>query len=296
MRLVSEPAVTCRNCGQPTGPQFCGFCGQRVDDRRAPILSLLRDWVEEWLSIEGRTIRTLRRLIHPGELTRLYLDGKRVAFLAPFRLYLLASLVLFSSVLTLQPLDARTINLYVAGQLLTESPAVRGRPSITILENDNMARWIMATHYADNFARLRARPPQEVVNALFNGLRSVLPLALIAFVPLVALALKVLYVRRGLLYVDHLIFAVHFQSALFFALATTWIVLRLAQASAVVSLVGYLVVFLLMVTVYLSRALRRVYGEARLTRWAKAAALVVAYIYALAWVWGPAVMLVVSWI
>lgn len=269
---MPDSAVTCLNCGQPAGPRFCSFCGQAIDDRRAPLLSLLRQLTEEWLSI----------------------DGKRVPFLRPLRLYLLASVVLFSSVFTLRPPDATRVNLYVAGHLVTGAPAVRGRSTITILDtNSTTQRWISTT-YADHFARLRARPPQEIVNALFNGLRRVLPVALIAFVPLLALALKVLYVRSHVLYVDHLIFGMHFQSALFFALAVTWIVLRVARAPFVVSVLTYLVVFLLMVTVYLSRALWRVYREARVTTWAKTALLLFAYLFAFQLVIGPAMLFVIS--
>ncbi len=71
-------------------------------------------------------MRTLRALLHPGQLKRLYLAGKRVRFLGPLRLYLLASLALVSSVLSLQPPDAREITLSIAGEFVTGT-AVRGR-------------------------------------------------------------------------------------------------------------------------------------------------------------------------
>jgi len=55
--------------------------------------------------------------------------------------------------------------------------------------------------------------------------------AIILFVPVLALALKLLYVRRQVLYVDHLIFGVHSQGALFLALAAVWVALRLHSIS-----------------------------------------------------------------
>jgi hypothetical protein len=152
-----------------------------------------------------------------------------------------------------------------------------------------IGRWI-TTHYADKFARLRALPPQELVNKLFDGLRRVLPITLIAFVPLLALVMKVLYYRRHILYVDHLIFAVHFQSALFLAMSTTWIVLRLLGAPMVVSAITYILLFVLMITVHLSLSQARVYAEKRLMRWGKTALLVFAYMTAGQWVIGPAVL------
>jgi hypothetical protein len=251
----------------------------------------VRDILEEALSLDGRTVRTLRALVHPGALTRLYLDGKRIRFLTPLRLYLTASVLVFSSLLALDPPNADRINLYVAGEPVT-GPVVTGRPYIRIVEpNDRMAQWVV-TRYADKFAELRRRPPQELVNRLFGQLRSVLPGALILFVPVLALALKVLYIRRRVLYVDHLIFGVHFQSALFLALAATWLMLRAIPFGLPVSAVIYVGVFFLMLTVYLARSLRRVY----LQRWAittlKTAVLVLAYFTLMQPVLGAAVFLV----
>ena len=287
---VPASTVTCLNCGQPAGPAFCGYCGQAIEDRRSPLLALIRELLEEALSVDGRTIRTLRAFIHPGRLTRDYLDGARVRYLPPFRLYLLSSLLLFSSVLTLEPPDARTMTIDIAGVRVSEGPTTGGRVTLNLVEQRSFfGRWISA-RYADKFARLRTLPPQDFVNQLFDGLRRAMPLALIAFVPLLALAIKVLYYRRHILYVDHLLFAVHFQSALFLAMSTTWIALRLLGAPVALSIVSYIMVFLVMITVYLSIALWRVYGEKRLMRWGKTALLVFAYVQAGQWVLGPAVL------
>jgi uncharacterized protein DUF3667 len=291
---VAASTVRCLNCGQPAGPAFCGHCGQAIDDRRSPLLSLTRELLEEWFSVDGRALRTLRTLLHPGRLTRLYLDGKRVPFLAPFRLYLLSSLLLFSSVLTLEPPDAGTLTIDIAGVRVQEGPTSGGRVSFNIVERQSLiGRWI-TTRYADKFAKLRALPPQELVNRLFDGIRRVLPMTLIAFVPVLALAIKVLYYRRHILYVDHLVFAVHFQSALFVAMSAMWVGLRVIGAPVQVSVVSYLLLFLLMITVYLNLALRPVYGEARLMRWGKTALIVFAYMAMGQWIIGPAVLFVLS--
>jgi hypothetical protein len=111
-------------------------------------------------------------------------------------LYLLASLALFSSVLALSTPKANEINLSVAGQLVT-GPAVRGRPNLRIMEDDSAIMQWANTRWAGKMADLRARPPQELLDRLFAGLRSALPVALILFVPFLAMALKVLYIDGG---------------------------------------------------------------------------------------------------
>jgi hypothetical protein len=291
---VATPSVTCRNCGEIAGPRFCGTCGQAIDDRRSPLLGVIAELLEEALSLDSRSVRTLRALVHPGRLTELYLSGKRAPFLAPLRLYLLASVVLFSSAFALEPFDANTVNFYLGGELLTESPAVKGRPNLTFFNSGGFTdRWLL-TIYADNFARLKAKGAQAAIDVLFRGLRSVLPIALIAFLPLLALAFKLLYVRRHVLYVDHLIFAAHFQSALFFMFAVAWLCARALQFPTVGTLLLQLVVFLLMVTLYLGKALRRLHVESRMMTVGKTFVLMFAYLFTLQWVMAPA-MIIVIW-
>ncbi|RMH23205.1 MAG: DUF3667 domain-containing protein [Acidobacteria bacterium] len=268
---------SCLNCGRPAGPRFCGHCGQEIEARRGPLLPLLREILADWLSLDGTFLRTLAALLRPGRLTERYLAGRRTAYLRPFRLYLVASLLLFSSLLSLRAPDAGRYNLYVAGQLVTESPPVKGRPNLTLFQPKSpFDRWLARLRAAE-LERLRDQPPQEILDALFSGLRRVLPGALIFFVPFLALGLKLLYRRSGVLFVDHLIFALHLQSALFFALAGSWLVCRLLGASLFASLLTYVLTGLLMLLIYLPLALHRVYRQRR--RWTMLKALLLVFIY-----------------
>ena len=291
---VATPTVTCRNCGAAAGPQFCGTCGQAIADRRSPLLALVAELFEETLSLDGRTARTLRTLVHPGRLTQLYLDGKRAPFLTPLRLYLLASLVLFSSAFALEPLDARTVNFYVAGHLITESPPVRGRPNLTFMNRDSLIEQWLSNAYAEHFARLRAKPPQDAINVLFRGMRSVMPVAMIAFLPLFALALKLLYIRRHVLYVDHLVFAAHLQSAVFFTLGAGWLISRVLQLSLTLTMLLQVVGSLLMLTIYLGKGLRRLYGESRSMTAAKTFIMIYGYMFSVQSALSPALLFVIS--
>ena len=291
---LPDSSATCRNCGELTGPKFCGSCGQAVDDHRAPLVALIREFVEESRALDSRALRTLRALLRPGQLTALYLNGKRAPFLTPFRLYLLASVVLFSSALTLEPPNADTVNFYIGEQLMTGDEPVAGRPIVSFMSPDSVTeRWMLAT-YAENFDRLKAMPPQQALDVLFRGLRSALPVALIAFLPLFALGLKLLYVRRRVLYVDHLMFAAHFQSALFLSFAVAWLVARIAGLGLAWTMVLQFVVFLLMISVYLPMALRRLHGESRAMTAGKTFLVFGAYLIAMQWVVGPAMLFVIA--
>jgi hypothetical protein len=253
--------TNCRNCGRPTGPRFCGHCGQPVDDRRRPLVQVLRELLGDWLSLDGRLLRSLIALLRPGRLTLLHRDGKRAGYLRPWRLYLLASLALFSTVLTLQPHDAAKVDLYIGDELIHEAQTDGPKRSVQILDPNSSLAHFLQTRWADRFDRFRELPPQQLLDSLFGSLRRYLPAALILFVPFLAAGLKLLYLRTETLYLDHLVFALHFQSALFLALTLCWLISRVLGLGLLPSLIAYVATGLMMMTAYLSMALSRVHRQ-----------------------------------
>ena len=238
---------------------------------------MLRELLADWLSLDGRLVRTLALLVKPGRLTERYLEGNRVVFLRPFRLYLIASVLLFSSLLSLRAPDASEVNLYIAGQLVTEAPAVQGRLNLTLFQpNSALSRWL-ALQEAERIGKLRLRPAQQVLDALFAGLRRGLPTACILFVPFLALGLKALYFRTRILYVDHLVFALHVQSALFLGLSVTWLLCRLFAMELFPSMLTYVLAGCLILFVYMPWALHRIYRQH--WRWTVLKALLLILIY-----------------
>jgi hypothetical protein len=281
----------CLNCGQAAGPNYCGHCGQSLESHRSPLLALLREGLEEGFSVDGRLWQTLKALPQPGLLTERFLQGKRASLMRPVRLYLLASVALFSTILSLGAPSIDSINLYVGDELMN-APRDASRTDIRIVgENTSLGAFI-ADRQAASLARLKSLPPQEMLNRLFAGFRSTLPVALIVFVPFLALALKLLYIRTATLYVDHLVFSAHFQAAMFVALIAAWGVTRLLPPGFFSTLLLYALMSALVLFGYLPLALRRVYRQGRLLTAAKTMLLALVYVQLLANVVGLAVILV----
>jgi hypothetical protein len=252
--------MQCLNCGAPAGPNFCGYCGQAVQSHRLPLRALVREFLEEALSLDSRLVATIKTLPRPGLLTTRVLAGKRAQFVGPVRLYFVASVLLFSTVLALQTPSANDINLYIGGELMN-GPADPRRTNIRIVSEDSSLGSLIAEQQQAKMAALKALPPQEMLERVFSGMRAVLPLTLIAFVPFLGLAFKLLYLRRRVLYVDHLVFAAHFQSALFLTLAIAWVIQRAAGLGLMASLTLYVGVWLAMLLWYLPAGLKRMHQQ-----------------------------------
>jgi hypothetical protein len=267
----------CRNCGQPAGPGYCGSCGQPVDDRRRPLWRVVEEMVDDWLSLDSRLLRTLGALARPGRLTLLHRDGKRAPYLRPLRLYLLASVALFSTLLTMDPPDAADVNLYIGGELVSEATNDERAKDIQLVGRDSFFGRRLETIWADKFDTFREQPPQQLLDSLFTSMRRYFPAALFLFVPFLAAGLKLLYRKTGTLYLDHLVFALHFQSALFLALVAVWLIVWALGVELLPSLLGYVGMAVLMLTAYLGLALGRVHRQGRW--WTIAKVVLVLFVY-----------------
>ena len=85
--LTSFEGVKCANCTTPLEGEYCHHCGQSVHSVLRPVHGLLEEFLETFLHIDGRIFHTLPPLMFkPGFLTLEYFAGRRVRYIAPFRL------------------------------------------------------------------------------------------------------------------------------------------------------------------------------------------------------------------
>lgn len=119
------------------------------------------------------------------------------------------------------------------------------------------------------------RNPQAFAQAVLQQI----PSALFVFLPLIALVLKLLYIGTGRYYVEHLIFTLHYHSAVF-VLLLLWLLFGELQAAwrALDPLSGWIAAALwLYLPYYLYRSLRAVYGQGRFVTVVKFTLLLFAY-------------------
>jgi hypothetical protein len=94
--LTSHEGLHCANCGMPMQGEFCHACGQSMHSVLKPVHGMLEEAAETLLHIDGRIVHTLPPLlIKPGFLTLEYFSGRRVRYIAPFRLMFVLCLLAF---------------------------------------------------------------------------------------------------------------------------------------------------------------------------------------------------------
>lgn len=87
---------TCLNCNYVVEKRFCPNCGQENTETRKTFSHLFVHFFEDLTHYENAFWKTIKNLIlRPSALTKEYLSGKRLSYLAPVRLYIFISFVTF---------------------------------------------------------------------------------------------------------------------------------------------------------------------------------------------------------
>ncbi|MEY2557895.1 MAG: hypothetical protein QOE34_1320 [Verrucomicrobiota bacterium] len=90
------PLTHCENCGTELRGQYCSNCGQAAVNYHRSFRHVIVDVLDSFLNWDSKFIRTIGLLLwRPGWLTNQFVEGRRVRFLHPLRLYLLVSIVFF---------------------------------------------------------------------------------------------------------------------------------------------------------------------------------------------------------
>jgi hypothetical protein len=224
--LVPQPESgprTCPNCHAVATHAFCPKCGQATHGLRASFRQLIGDFLTVWFGAEAKSWRSLKLMVRkPGALCLEYQQGRRARYVPPLRMYL------FLSVMMLLVAKCQG-NLNDAAIFSTNSKAAHEAPQ---LEDDdvgdleeklvdsslNKDSWWQGPIYnmlkkrAYRFDRMSAA---EQSRAVSREMIANVPVALLFLLPLLALYLRILWIKSGPIYFDHFIFSLQFQAFLF---------------------------------------------------------------------------------
>ena len=275
---------TCLNCGAPlTGP-FCSACGQRDVPPYPTTRELAIDAISEFSGWDGRFATTLRTLIRrPGILTLEFLEGRRVRYISPLRLYLSASLVYFllaAAAPTVRFGDGKESGLSVRTTATGKQPSRPQRVANAASESLNQQDLTAAEKQAalTDIARAPAvmrpflRRAVEDPRGFKRGVVENMPRLLFVLLPLFAGIIALFYRHRK--YPEHLYFAIHLYAFIFIALGLTELA-KFSRLPVLALFAGALAV--LSIPIYATLAFRRVYGGSILGTIVKEAAIGLVY-------------------
>ncbi|WP_263821000.1 DUF3667 domain-containing protein [Salinibacter sp.] len=241
------PEDQCENCGALLDGPYCSQCGQKAAERVVPLWHMLNEALEAVIELDMRVLWTLPKFLFlPGRLTKEYINGRRKRYIRPFRLYLFTTFVLFTVLAftaggglqvpfnpQMSPAPTDTTVQTGMGRAEMDTTAVASAPWF-FGSPEQRERWARSFRQnpgtvdvlfggAETQARLEPLLRAKVAEAirtprdLIGGMIDRGPYVMFLMLPVFAFLLKLLYIRRGRLYVEHLIFSLHLHAFAFFA-------------------------------------------------------------------------------
>jgi len=313
------PLTHCENCGAQLRGHWCAQCGQPAIDYRRSFQHVIVDVLDSFLNWDSKFFATLGLLISkPWRLTNEFLGGKRVRYVHPARLYLLASILFFFAVTywvksahldpkNLTPQARAEIETDLEKKNLTPEQRANVEKALKILPPETADKIEQAIKRKETPAEApkmedvpdkrpeakkpdrplleldstdSASPPnrfekwiegraKEKLGERGTNLQlflitmvSNLPYMVLCCIPLFAFVLKILYLRKRVFYIDHLVYALHIHT--FAYLAIMLIVLATLGLNRTVPgvLAGWIVgVLWAIFAVQIFLSIRRVYRQ-----------------------------------
>jgi hypothetical protein len=256
-------------------------------------MGLLHDAWHDLTHIEGRIWITLQHLlVRPGRLTIEYFAGRRARYAAPFRLYLVVSVIFFALSSLISHLDVQREDNLVH---VTVSQRAEADDTCRDIQMDSAAAVSFVRHLCERVTGDDGRS----ISRAFAGY---IPKTMFVFLPLVAGILALLYRRPKRFYVEHLVLVLHNHAAAFGAMVMTQIlhITAIAMGALGLSLAqrgidwlhnGLGLILVAYVPWYTYQSLRRFYGLSAGSTWLRLVPLGMAYFLFLCITFGAAFLL-----
>ena len=242
----------CLNCHRDINyAKYCPYCGQLNTDKKLTLKQFIKDFAGDYFTFDSKFFRSLiPLLIKPGHLTKEYLHGKRVSYIFPLRLYIFTTFVFFFVVTLNTKLDFEKYSVeysdstgtYEAASDTTSSFQDKIKKDLNSdvtysIDSSKSAKETVVhgpgfnfsidkatdsssafVKYLNNKSKYLASFGKESGTIFWKEVINQIPKVMFILLPLFAFFLKLLYIRRKILYVEHLVFSLHIHTFIFIVL------------------------------------------------------------------------------
>jgi protein-S-isoprenylcysteine O-methyltransferase Ste14 len=247
----------CLNCGTKLAGKYCHHCGQKNTDINVPFKELLHEFLWDELRIDSRFFHTLVPLIFkPGFLTFDYVAGKRMRYVPPLRTYVIISFILFLLLAMAGKRSHFEENAEETNR--TEAKATEANSEPEPIEYESMTA--DTSDFDHRFTRMvedgmkrGAKNPELFVETLIERFAQ----GMFLLMPLFAMLLKLLYIRTGRYYMQHLIFSIHFHAFVFLVI----LVITASRFFHIPFISSLLSLLIFIIPLYLYLSMKRFYQQ-----------------------------------
>ena len=238
--------MNCLNCNTPLTGRYCSECGQENRPKKLSVWQLLGQFFSGLLNYDGRLVQSMRLLFSkPSALTLAYMEGKRSSYVNPVQFYLFTSAIYFLFSSTFSNPDVidfansenaeNTVSIGSPPEIIEDLEQERTPTSNLESEFESFEEYLsnqetlepedsssdFELRFIEKFYQIKDKYEGQkgFIQAFGEEVLNRLPQVLFITLPLLALILKLVFIRRKQYwYIDHLIFILHIATSFFILL------------------------------------------------------------------------------
>ena len=228
MTMPNARQRRCGDCLAVVGGIYCSQCGQKQKSAVRHFRQLAGEFFNDVLNLDTRLLDTLKTLLlRPGQLSTEYFADRRTRYLSPIKLYFLLSIVAFF-------LIQQSLDTAVEAEAAVVAPGKADSNDMNFtIGNFNGKAWDAKSNpiavgwlpdaandlMNERLGRLEKTVRQKDWTQLLHAGLAATPQALLLLLPFFAVLLKLAYLFRKRLYMEHLIVALHNHAFLLLAIS-----------------------------------------------------------------------------
>ncbi len=226
---------------------------------------IFSEFLDNFLNWDSKFFTTLRYLVlKPGFLSKEYIEGKRVSYVAPIRLYILLSVLFFFTITIVGSFNKDEQDEIQAGFTYNDKTiTVEYDEYIDLVNTNGIDSYVQDTlGFTSLFDRYMAKKiivAQNSGESFGDTVIDQLSLFLLLFIPLISLIYKWTFTKNKYSYISHVVFNIHFNSFVMLMLIINALVSLIEPNFMTVFRLLFLACMLLFIFVYLFLSIKRFY-------------------------------------
>ncbi|MEN2413505.1 DUF3667 domain-containing protein [Flavobacterium mesophilum] len=288
---------TCLNCRHVVEQKFCPNCGQENSDTRKTFHHLFVHFFEDLTHYENAFWKTIKNLlVKPSTLTKEYLSGKRLSYLAPVRLYIFISFITFLLIAMFPNKVSEEINKS-ENQFVSQTSKKDKKDKKVVQTFDSKSHFELKSmreidsiqKYGKEDEKLsdfsywiyekavhvtEKNTKKEIIEKFIESFIHNIPKILFIIMPFFAFFLWIFHSKKRWYYFDHGIFTLHYFSFLLLIFLILFIINKIGgifegngPITVIVNLINF--VGIIWMCYYFYPAHHRFYGESRFVSFVK---------------------------
>jgi hypothetical protein len=292
--------------------RFCPNCGQENTDTRKTFHHLFIHFFEDLTHYENAFWRTIKNLLFkPSALTKEYLSGKRLSYLAPVRLYIFISFITFL-LIAIFPGEINSSEKTIEKEPIITSKNKSFQNTISVNDSvkknqtnskDDIQLFNFGYESVEQLDSIQKHAPEseklsdfsywinrkiqivkenntqsEIIEKFISSFTHNLPKVLFVFMPIFAFFLWLFHNKKRWYYFDHGIFTLHYFSFLLLIFLLLFLINKGLTPFSESSLVSFIQIVINFIGIgwmlyYFYPAHHRFYGESRFISFIKSSLL-----------------------